>query len=93
MNFSNFDFQLTAPLSYVTKNARLFPPHQGHLTLPGTIIIYNMGWRLASRAICPATLSDLRTAETVPVTTPPCHILRTNQETLTHQGPSPSGHI
>ncbi|GFW41327.1 retrovirus-related Pol polyprotein from transposon opus [Trichonephila clavipes] len=33
-------------------------PHQGHLTLPGTINIYDMGWRLASRAICPATLSD-----------------------------------
>ncbi|GFU75628.1 hypothetical protein TNCV_2863421 [Trichonephila clavipes] len=28
------------------------------LTLPGTINIYNMGWRLASRAICPATDSD-----------------------------------
>ncbi|GFT33011.1 hypothetical protein TNCV_149921 [Trichonephila clavipes] len=25
------------------------------LTLPGTINIYDMGWRLASRAICPAT--------------------------------------
>ncbi|GFW55938.1 hypothetical protein TNCV_4390791 [Trichonephila clavipes] len=28
------------------------------LTLPGTMNIYDMGWRLASRAICPATLSD-----------------------------------
>ncbi|GFU23591.1 hypothetical protein TNCV_1343751 [Trichonephila clavipes] len=28
------------------------------LTLPGTINIYNMGWRLAPRAICPATNSD-----------------------------------
>ncbi|GFX68617.1 hypothetical protein TNCV_1800301 [Trichonephila clavipes] len=25
------------------------------LTLPGTINIYNMGWRLVPRAICPAT--------------------------------------
>ncbi|GFX66488.1 hypothetical protein TNCV_1291691 [Trichonephila clavipes] len=33
-------------------------PHQGHLTLPGTINMYDMGWRLASRAMCPATLSD-----------------------------------
>ncbi|GFV19655.1 hypothetical protein TNCV_478811 [Trichonephila clavipes] len=30
-------------------------PHHGLLTLPGTINIYNMGWRLASRAIWPAT--------------------------------------
>ncbi|GFX52705.1 hypothetical protein TNCV_3980081 [Trichonephila clavipes] len=28
------------------------------LTLPSTINIYDMGWRLASRAICPAT-SDI----------------------------------
>ncbi|GFW62508.1 hypothetical protein TNCV_589351 [Trichonephila clavipes] len=28
------------------------------LTLPGTINIYDMGWRLASRAIWPATDSD-----------------------------------
>ncbi|GFT73580.1 hypothetical protein TNCV_4021791 [Trichonephila clavipes] len=27
-------------------------------TLPGTINIYHMGWRLASRAICPATDSN-----------------------------------
>ncbi|GFW10233.1 hypothetical protein TNCV_1849501 [Trichonephila clavipes] len=28
------------------------------LTLPGTINIDNMGWRLASRALCPTTDSD-----------------------------------
>ncbi|GFV80624.1 hypothetical protein TNCV_4617861 [Trichonephila clavipes] len=28
------------------------------LTLPGAINFYNMGWRLAPRAICPATNSD-----------------------------------
>ncbi|GFT67503.1 hypothetical protein TNCV_2361081 [Trichonephila clavipes] len=32
-------------------------------------------------------------AETAPVTTPPCHILPTNQKTPFHQGPSTSGHI
>ncbi|GFV62591.1 hypothetical protein TNCV_2528161 [Trichonephila clavipes] len=38
-------------------------------------------------------LPTLRAAKTVPVTTPPCHYLRTNQETLTHQGPFTSGYI
>ncbi|GFU42378.1 putative LOC100569746 [Trichonephila clavipes] len=57
MNFSNFDFQPTAPLLRHNESQAV-SPHQGHLTLPGTINIYNMGWRLASRAICPATLSD-----------------------------------
>ncbi|GFS97310.1 hypothetical protein TNCV_1824711 [Trichonephila clavipes] len=31
-------------------------------------------------------------SETAPKTTPPCHILLTNKETLSHKGPSTSGH-
>ncbi|GFX37605.1 hypothetical protein TNCV_3201281 [Trichonephila clavipes] len=30
-------------------------------------------------------------SETAPKTTPPCYILPTNQETLSHKGPSTSG--
>ncbi|GFX67658.1 hypothetical protein TNCV_3934001 [Trichonephila clavipes] len=33
------------------------------------------------------------TPRTVPGATPPCHIPPTNQKTLSHQGPSTSGHI
>ncbi|GFX51826.1 hypothetical protein TNCV_5015281 [Trichonephila clavipes] len=32
-------------------------------------------------------------SETVPITTPPCHILPTNQETPIHKGPSTTGLI
>ncbi|GFT31002.1 hypothetical protein TNCV_1683651 [Trichonephila clavipes] len=34
-----------------------------------------------------------RAAQTVPVTTPPCHLRRTNQDPLINQGPPTSGHI
>ncbi|GFU53469.1 hypothetical protein TNCV_1998371 [Trichonephila clavipes] len=33
------------------------------------------------------------TTHTVPVATPPCHILPTNQDSLIQPGPSTSGHI
>ncbi|GFX65415.1 hypothetical protein TNCV_399661 [Trichonephila clavipes] len=34
-----------------------------------------------------------RAAKTVPVTTPPCHLRRTNQDPLINQDPPTSGHI
>ncbi|GFT94528.1 hypothetical protein TNCV_248391 [Trichonephila clavipes] len=34
-----------------------------------------------------------RAAKTVPVTTPPCHLRRTNQDPPINQGPPTSGHI
>ncbi|GFU98266.1 hypothetical protein TNCV_2420331 [Trichonephila clavipes] len=49
MNFFQLLLSINRTSLLRLNESQAVPPHQG-LTLPGTINIYDMGWRLASRA-------------------------------------------
>ncbi|GFX21471.1 uncharacterized protein TNCV_1398851 [Trichonephila clavipes] len=63
MNFFQLRLSINRTSLLRHNECQAVSPHQGHLSLPGTINIYNIGWRLASRAICPTTLSDILICE------------------------------
>ncbi|GFS51018.1 hypothetical protein TNCV_3277501 [Trichonephila clavipes] len=54
MNFFQLRLSINRTSLLRLNESQAVSPHQGLLTLSGTINIYEMGWRLASRAICPA---------------------------------------
>ncbi|GFV62618.1 hypothetical protein TNCV_2528431 [Trichonephila clavipes] len=58
MNFFQLRLSINRTSLLRLNASQAVSPHQGLLTLPGIISIYDMGWRLAPRAICPATVQE-----------------------------------